>query len=316
MLLWRVHLAMFQISSKIQATFKSKDTEELLDRLFYRPFGYLMAIGSKKVGFTPNVITIASIFFGVAAGHLFYYNNITINLIGVLLLVLAEAMDSADGQLARMTNIHSRYGKILDGFAGNLMFTSIYLHLCARFILNDGTPWILLIALISGISHSYQSAMSEYYRNFYIYFVYGDGIAIIDEAKDMKEKYKNYSWLKSFGKKFLLRVYINYTLQQESLSKSIRKLYKSVQEEYKRQLPNWLMQEYKKLNKPLLKYGNILTTNTRMIVLFITIFYADVLYYFLFELIILNLLLVYFVLKHEKTSKQLIEYTNKHTEAA
>ena len=42
----------------------------------------------------------------------------------------------------------------------------------------------------------------------------------------MKEKYKNYTWLKSFGKKFLLRTYINYTLQQELLSKSIRILYK------------------------------------------------------------------------------------------
>ena len=316
MILWRVHLAMFQINSKIQATFKSKDTEELLDRLFYRPFGYLMAIGSKKIGFSPNVITITSIFFGVTAGHLFFYNNFTLNLIGVLLLVLAETMDSADGQLARMTNIHSRFGKILDGFSGNLMFISIYLHLSARFILNDGTPWILLIAVISGFSHSYQCAMSEYYRNFYIYFIYGEGIAIIDEAKDMKEKYKNYTWLKSFGKKFLLRTYINYTLQQELLSKSIRILYKSVQEKYKKQTPDWLLQEYRKLNKPLLKYGNILTTNTRMIILFITIFYADVLYYFLFELIILNILLVYFVLRHEKTSKQLIEYTNKHTEAA
>ena len=131
-----------------------------------------------------------------------------------------------------------------------------------------------------------------------------------------KEKYKNYTWLKNFGKKFLLRTYINYTLQQELLSKSIRILYKNVQEKYKKQIPDWLLKEYRKLNKPLLKYGNILTTNTRMIILFITIFYADVLYYFLFELIILNILLVYFVLKHEKTSKQLIEYTSNHTEAA
>ena len=307
---------MFQISSKIKDTFKSKDTEELLDRFFYRPFGYLMAIGSKKVGFSPNVITITSIVFGVTAGHLFFYNNVTINLIGVILLVLAETMDSADGQLARMTNIHSRYGKILDGVAGNFMFISIYLHLCARFVINGGTPWIFLIAIISGFSHSYQSAMSEYYRNFYLYFIYGDGAAIIDEAKDMQKKYKNYTWLKNFGKKFLLRVYINYTFQQESLSKSIRKLYKTVRERYKEQLPDWLKDEYRKLNKPLLKYGNILTTNTRMIVLFITIFYANVLYYFLFELIILNILLVYFVLRNERISKQLLRYTKAHTEAA
>jgi len=307
---------MSQISFKIQETFKSKDTEEMLDRFFYRPFGYLMAIVSKKIGFTPNVVTTSSIIFGVTAGFLFFYNNVTINLIGVILLILAETMDSADGQLARMTNIHSRYGKILDGVAGNIIFISIYLNLSVRFIVNGGTPWIFLIALVSGLSHSYQSAMSEYYRNFYLYFVYGEGHAIIDEAKEMQKKYKNYTWLKNFGKKFLLRVYINYTFQQESLAKSIRKLYKNVQGKYKGQLPEWLKEEYRKINKPLLKYGNILTTNTRMIVLFITIFYADVLYYFLFELIVLNILLVYFVIKHEKTSKQLLEKAKAHMEAA
>jgi len=306
---------MFQINSKIQATFKSKDTEEFLDRFFYRPFGYLMALVSKKIGFTPNVITISSIVFGVTAGHLFFYNNVTLNIIGVVLLVLAETMDSADGQLARMTDIHSRFGKILDGVAGNLMFISIYLHLCTRFVLNGGTPWIFLIGLISGLSHSYQSAMSEYYRNFYLYFVYGDGIVIIDNLKDMREKYKEYTWTKNLGKKILLRLYVNYTFQQELLSKSIRILYKKVQR-FNGQLPSWLKEEYRKLNKPLLKYGNILTTNTRMIVLFFTIFYADVLYFFLFELIVLNILLVYFVLRHEHTSKQLLELTKAHTEAA
>lgn len=307
---------MSQISSKIKATYKSYDTEEILDRYFYRPLGYLMAIGSYKLGLSPNVITISSIFFGVTAGRLFYYNDVKLNIIGVIFFIIAETMDSADGQLARIANIHSRFGKILDGVAGNFMFISIYLHLCARFVINGGTPWIFLIAIFSGFSHSYQSALSEYYRNFYLFFVYNSSIAFIDAAKDMQQKYKNYTWLNNFGKKFLLRVYINYTLQQESLSKSIRVLFEYVQSNFKGIAPDWLKKEYRRLNKPLLKYGNILTTNTRIIVLFITIFYANVLYYFLFELIILNLLLAYYVLRHEKISKQLLKYTETRTEAA
>ena len=306
---------MSQISSKIALTYKSKDTEEILDRLFYRPFGYIMAVVSQKLGLTPNVITITSIIFGVSAGHLFYYNDIFLNILGVIFFIIAEAMDSADGQLARMTSIHSRYGKILDGVAGNFMFISIYLHLCARFVLNGGTPWVFLIALVSGLSHSYQSAMSEYYRNFYLYFVYESNV-IIDEVKDLIEKNKNLTWVKNFGKKFLLRTYINYTRQQESLSKSIRILYKNFQSNFNGTVPDWFKQEYRKINNPLLKYGNILTTNTRVFVLFFTIFYADVLYYFLFELIVLNLLLIYYVLRHEHTSKQLLEFTKTHTEAA
>jgi len=157
--------------------------------------------------------------------------------------------------------------------------------------------------------------MSEYYRNFYLYFVYESNV-IIDEVKDLIEKNKNLTWVKNFGKKFLLRTYINYTRQQESLSKSIRILYKNFQSNFNGTVPDWFKQEYRKINNPLLKYGNILTTNTRIFILFFTIFYADVLYYFLFELIVLNLLLIYYVLRHEHTSKQLLEFTKTHTEAA
>lgn len=300
--------------SKIESTFKSKDTEELLDRFFYRPVGYGMAVASKSIGLTPNVITIVSIFFGVLAGHLFFYQNTVVNLTGVFLLIIAEAMDSADGQLARLTDIHSRYGKILDGFAGNLMFTSIYAHLCARFIVEGGSPLIFLVALIAGFSHSSQSAMSEYYRNFYLFFVYGDGKSVIDESKDLKEKYRSLSWSKNTIKKILMWFYIDYTRRQEFLSKNIKTLYKYSYEKFNGRIPDWLTTEYRRLNKPLLKYGNILTTNTRMIFLFFTIFYANVLYYFLFEIIVLNLLLVYFIAKHERTSKQLLRFAQFHPE--
>jgi len=74
-------------------------------------------------------------------------------------------------------------------------------------------------------------------------------------------------------------------------------------------VPDKLMLEYRKLNKPMIKYGSILTTNTRMGVLFITIFYANILYYFLFELVVLNLLLVFFTFKEEKISAYLLNFT-------
>lgn len=47
---------------------KSMDTEETFDLIFYRPIGYGWALLAKKLGITPNAITIASIFLGVGAG--------------------------------------------------------------------------------------------------------------------------------------------------------------------------------------------------------------------------------------------------------
>ena len=115
-----------------QDSLKSLDTEEHIDLAFYRPIGYMWACLAAKLGVTPNAITIASIFLGIAAGVAFYFNNMWINVAGMILLMWANSFDSADGQLARMTKQYSRLGRILDGMAGDLWFASIYVAICLR----------------------------------------------------------------------------------------------------------------------------------------------------------------------------------------
>ena len=116
----------------LESTLKSTDTEEFIDIYFYRPIGYRWALLFQKLGVTPNAVTIASIFLGIGAGICFYFDNIWISLLGIFLLVWANSYDSADGQLARMTKQFSALGRVLDGFAGNLWFASIYVGICLR----------------------------------------------------------------------------------------------------------------------------------------------------------------------------------------
>jgi phosphatidylglycerophosphate synthase len=291
----------------VKSTYKAKDTEEIIDKIFYRPIGFVMAIASKALGLSPNAVTIISIFVGVAAGHFFYYESISLNLYGIILLILANAMDSADGQLARITNNKSRIGRILDGLAGNLWFISIYMHLYFRLINNSYNPFVLLLLIIAGISHSFQSAYADYFRNYYLMFVHGKDKSEIEESVNIKEKYNKLSWVKDFTEKFLLRVYLNYTLEQELFSKDSIKLYNLAKNNFDNKIPVTVSSLYKKLNKPLIKYFNILTTNTRMIFLFIVLFLKEPVLYFLFELTILNILFVYMVLKHEKNSSNIYD---------
>ncbi len=117
---------------EFQSTLKSLDTEEHIDIYFYRRLGYFFACLGRELHITPNAITIASIFIGVAAGICFYPSNILVNVCGMLLLILADAFDSADGQLARMTKQYSRLGRILDGMAGELLLNSFLLCICLR----------------------------------------------------------------------------------------------------------------------------------------------------------------------------------------
>ena len=85
---------MSKFNDLLQASFKSVDTEEWLDVHFTRPIGLVFALLWNRLGVHPNVITILSIFLGVGAGVMFYYTDFVHNILGVVLLMLANFCDS------------------------------------------------------------------------------------------------------------------------------------------------------------------------------------------------------------------------------
>ena len=291
--------------SQIEWTYKSVDTEETLDMILYRPLGYRIAMLSINIGITPTILTIISILSGVVAGHLFYYHVLYINFWGMLLLVFAEMLDSADGQLARITNTKSRLGRILDGFAGNIMFLSIYIHLCLRMMNEGAGVWIFVIAVVSGLSHSMQCAMADYYRNAYMYFGLNSDKNELDYSKEVTHDYEMISWRK-FIKKLLMWFYVKYTAQQEYFSKQFQILHYTAREVFKEGIPNRFSEKYRNLNKPMLKYYNMLTSNTRMIALFTSIILDRVYLYFIFEILVLNGLLFIIRLIQERKNTSMV----------
>jgi hypothetical protein len=119
---------------------KGEVVEEWVDLHFFRPLGFRLAnaLGPKRV--SPDQVTMASLVIGLIAGHLMFYSNPTLNTVGVMLFVLSDVLDSADGQLARMRGSSTRFGRIFDGVADNLRFINLYLHLLARLAL-AGSGW-------------------------------------------------------------------------------------------------------------------------------------------------------------------------------
>ncbi len=298
--------------SNIQKTYKSQETEEKLDIILYRPWGYAMALASKKIGLTPNQITIIGTIFGTVAGHLYFYKNPYLIALGIFFLMLSQALDSTDGQLARMTNNMSKIGRILDGFGTNVIFVSIYIHLCVRMMM-DGTAswWIWLIAALAGASHSIQSALADYYRNLYLRFVISPTKGELETAEQIKVQYDKISWKNNFAEKFLMRVYLNYTVEQEVILRSSHKLKVYIDKFFGGVLPEYLSPLYRKLSKPNVKYYNILTTNTRMIALFIALIFQNFYIFFLFEIFVLNALAIYVYFDQEKTSRRIFAELQK-----
>lgn len=290
-----------------EQSLKSNDTEERIDIWFYRPIGFQIAKFCAKIGITPNAVTIISIFFGVAAGILFYYQDIKLNIIGMLLLVFANSLDSADGQLARMTDNKSRFGRILDGFAGDFWFASIHIALSLRLMDQGWSAWIWVPAILAGVSHMLQSAMADYYRNVHLYFIKGKTGSELDNTTDLQTDVDNMSWKKEPFKKFVLNGYLGYTRNQEKLSPKLQQLLRLVKEKYAHNLPKSLIIDFRAMNRPLMKYTNIVQFNTRVLFLFLWIFIDQVWIYFAFDMFILNPILIYMINRQEKVSAHFVD---------
>lgn len=296
-----------------RSTLKSMDTEETFDLIFYRPIGYCWAILAKKLGVTPNAITIASIFIGIGAGVCFYFNNILWNLLGVVLLVWADSFDSADGQLARMTKQYSRIGRILDGLSGDIWFAAIYAAICLREnVTSDffsAHHWVIWVAaVVTAVCHATQAAMADYYRQFHLYFIKGKEGSELDSAQDLWVKFHSLSWKKNFWQKLTLMFYTNYTTGQEKRTPWMQKFRKLLKSRFGDEVPAALRDKFRTLSKPLMKYTNILSFNTRTFALFAAILIFQMPWlYFAFELTVLNIVMVYMMWRHERVCREMIK---------
>lgn len=294
-----------------KASLKSMDTEEFFDLIFYRPVGYMMALLSRKLGITPNAITIVSIFLGLGAGLMIYFNNVWVNLGGMVLLVMADVCDSADGQLARLTHQYSRIGRILDGVSGDIWFAAIYTAICLRenvtsefFMAHQWVIWVT--AVVTGFCHGTQAAMADYYRQFHLLFVKGrEGSELEESSRKLWDKFHALTWRHNFWSKLCLMFYTNYTVGQEKRTPSMQRLRRALIKRFGTgNLPEKLRADFRAKSKPLMKYTNILSFNTRAFALFfaVVVFRMPWLY-FAFELTVLNILLVYMVVRHEHICK-------------
>src|SRR6266487_6361764 len=144
--------------SGVEATYKARDVEGVFDLYFYRPIGFWLARLFARLNMTPAGVSLLAGIFGVVAGHLYFYRNLSINVAGMVLHVCANTLDNADGQLARLTHQESRQGRIIDSVADHLVFVSVYLHLKLRCAFAGASPAIWLLALGAAISHALQGA--------------------------------------------------------------------------------------------------------------------------------------------------------------
>lgn len=149
--------------------FRAREIEELADVYFFRPLGILVARPAAALGLAPTQITLFSMFVGIAGGALLYDERLGIP--AFLLLILYSILDSADGQLARLTGQTTELGRVLDGVIGYVVYTAIYLALTAGLLHRGASVALIALMLVAVLSNIAQAQMYEYHRHHYISIV-------------------------------------------------------------------------------------------------------------------------------------------------
>ena len=160
--------------------------------------------------------------------------------------------------------------------------------------------WIWLLAAFSGfICHSKQCALSDYYRNIHLYFLKGREGSELDNSAQQRKLFRDAPWKGHIWFKLFHFFYGNYTHSQEQMSPRFQRFFALVNQKYGSQVPQSLRDEFRAGSLPLMKWANILTFNTRAMVLYVVVLTGVPWVYFLFEVTVMNALFFYMRSRHE-----------------
>lgn len=279
------------------SSLKSIETENYIDRIFYRPIGYWIASKIQHTGITPNAITILSIFVGIGGASLFFFDPLWMNALGILLLICANILDCVDGQLARLTGIKSEWGRILDGLAGDFWFITLYIAIASRMYILTG-HWIFIVAaVLSMLSHFVQAAMTDLYKTFHLRSI-GEKTGQEFETYDMvKERISN---MKPGFSRFTTTIYSQYTRMQSLLTPQLQRLVRVARE---KDVSDAEGIEFRRGSMIVMKLVDLMTFNGRTIPLFLFTLLGHVWFYFIYEAFFLNIVLFVARSQHETLCK-------------
>jgi len=178
---------------QVRQSLKMPEVEEQYDIYFSRFFGLYLAHIGRWIRATPTQITLMSVITGTLGGLLLYFQGEWIwMLIAGFLITLAGLLDSADGQLARMTGQSTEFGRILDGAADSIVFIACYVGGTAWFVFNEPNGWWLIsLAFAAGYLHTIKACVYDFYKSEALYYVGEFSNYRVESVQEVQDGLKN-----------------------------------------------------------------------------------------------------------------------------
>lgn len=280
---------------------RPREMQDALNHYLYHPLAWQLAKRLAKTPITPNMVSVIGGLFVVAAAIAYWNLSWPVGAaLGMALHMTWHVVDGADGDLARITGRSSPLGEMVDGICDYASHIVLYVILAQ--ILTDqvgaGTAWAWTLA--AGLSHIVQSNHVEVQRRFYQYWIYG--VPFLHHSRKaesgvFREK-RGFARVLGVIADLYLRLASGLTPHADRVDRAVTD---AAGDEGRLAA---IRAEVRRENGRLLLLLKFLGPNPRAIVLGLAMFAGSPVYYFFYQAIVLNVLMVLSVQLHNRAARR------------
>ncbi len=272
-----------------QRNIHPSEMEDWLNARIYHPLAERLAAALVPTPVTPNMVSFGGWALIVAAGLL--YTNLpwpVAVLLGFPVHALWNVFDGADGSLARRTGKSSPVGELIDGVCDYTGHIILYVALAA--FLDDWLGgWAWGLAVLAGVSRILQSNHSESQRRTYLWRVYG--VPWLKNAYASRDERLRDSGLLARLFEPLARLYVALASASNPLGDEIDAAI--ARSEGRPEERERVSRVCRRAARAPLRIQTLLGPNLRTVALGVSMAVGSPLWFFLFEIVPLNLLLLW-----------------------
>lgn len=269
----------------LEAASRTPEIEDITNARFIHPLSRRATLRFARWGVSPNTVSLTGMACGLLAGVAYYhYTSSWGPPLGFALMLAWHILDGSDGQLARLTNRQSEFGKVIDGICDYVTFIAVYVGLGLAMAQRFGPSiWWLLVA--AGAAHAVQAAAYEVQRQEYDVSVHGRRSAELPRMEDLRTQ----------GGGLLNRIYRGYVRAQYLVSGGAALRRERIAIAFAQQplMKSRIQERYRAIFAAPVRAWGLLSANYRTLGIFVAATLAAPWLYFLWEIVGLSLIMAW-----------------------
>lgn len=287
--------------SAAKPVWRTQEIESYSNLYLIHPLSARLTVLFARWGWSPNQVSALGLLSALFAAVSFYhYEHTMMSILGLLFLLGWHVFDGADGQLARLTNQSTEFGRIVDGVCDHAGYAMVYVALALAMQPLYG-PWIWMLAVAAGISHVIQASALEFHRDNYdcwIHRRFGKCIPSLDEFKQKTNaSYGPFEWLK-----FLYLAYVQLQYRFAEADQELLRHEPGLRDTARRRQ---IGERYKLHALDSVRKWDVLSANKRTFAVGLCCIFKLPVLFFLYEAVVLNIVLLWLRKRQRKTNGEL-----------